>query len=421
LATLNLLVVARDWGNIKKFVYSSSSSIYGDSPNLPSKESDAVNPISPYSLSKFAGERYCQIFSKIYSLPTVCLRYFNVFGPKQNPISQYGAVIPRFVFSMLQNKKPVIYGDGEQTRDFTYVDNVVEANILAAFSEVSGEVINIACNQRISVNEIAKLINGFLGTDIRPSHGLLRPGEIRHSLADISKAEKLLKYQPKVYFKEGLQKTVEWFRMSGILEIAERFASIRFANDRDIGKIAQIYQQKIKTGFVSSLGLPFLARLYETIIKSKYGTCLVVELDNKVVGFIAGAFNTNKLYWDFSRRNFFKVGPMLALKVLNPKKIKKVFETLFYPKKRKELSGAELFVVELEEDLEEGELRDLLFKNFVSEIKKRNIKSFKTVVHESFKDTIDFYKRMGLKFYEPIEIHKGERSEIYLYVQNKTN
>lgn len=206
--TLNLLVAARDEGHIKKFVYSSSSSVYGDSKKLPKNENQPVEPISPYALSKYTGERYCQIFSKIYNLPTVCLRYFNVFGPNQNPNSQYSAVIPKFVFSVIQKKRPIIYGDGEQSRDFTYVDNVVEANILAAFSDVSGEVINIARNKRTSLNKILRLINHFLGTNVQPIYKPARIGDIKHSLADISKAKKLLKFNPKVSIEDGLEKFI---------------------------------------------------------------------------------------------------------------------------------------------------------------------------------------------------------------------
>jgi len=206
--TLNLLVAARDEGHIKKFVYSSSSSVYGDSKKLPKNENQPVEPISPYALSKYTGEKYCQIFYKIYNLPTVCLRYFNVFGPNQNLNSQYSAVIPKFISSVTQKKRPIIYGNGEQSRDFTYVDNVVEANILAAFSDVSGEVINIACNKRTPLNKILKLINHFLGTNVQPIYKPARVGDVKHSLADISKAKKLLKFNPKVSIEDGLEKFI---------------------------------------------------------------------------------------------------------------------------------------------------------------------------------------------------------------------
>jgi len=206
--TLNLLVAARDEGHIKKLVYSSSSSVYGDLKKLPKSENQPIGPISPYALSKYAGERYCQIFYKIYNLPTICLRYFNVFGPNQNPNSQYSAVIPKFVSSVIHKKQPIIYGDGEQSRDFTYIDNVVEANILAAFSNVSGEVINIACNKRTSLNKILKIINHFLKTNVQPIYKPARVGDIKHSLADISKAKKLLKFNPKISIEDGLKRFI---------------------------------------------------------------------------------------------------------------------------------------------------------------------------------------------------------------------
>lgn len=416
LATLNLLIAARDYGNIKKFVYSSSGgSIYGDSPKLPKEETDPVDPISPYALSKYTGERYCQIFSRIYNLPTICLRYFNVFGLKQNPISQYAAVIPKFIFDMLQGKKPAIYGDGKQTRDFTYVDNVVEANILAAFSNISDEVINIACEERTSVNDIIKFINQSFGTEIKPKHESARPGDVKHSLADISKAEKLLKYKPEVYFKEGLEKTINYFKKSGIREITDYFASIRLAKEEDVEQISQIYRDKVKTGFVSSLGIPFLNKLYQAIIKSEHGLCIVIEIDNKIAGFVVGAFDINRLYRYFSIKQGLKTGPAILLKALNPRRFRKIFETLFYPRERKGLPKAELIVAEVEEGLEDQELRNLLFNHFVAEMRKKSVKSFKATTSEKFKSTIDFYKKIGFKFHSPIKIHKGESSHIYIY------
>jgi len=209
--TLNLLLAARDEG-VKKVVYASSSSIYGPSQNLPKREDMPVNPISPYALTKYTGEKYCQIFSDIYGLPTVCLRYFNVFGPKQDPNSEYSAVIPKFINLMLKGTRPIIFGDGEQSRDFTYVDNVVRANIKAAHSDIIGEVINIACGGRITINKIVEKINEILQSNIIPRYENPRQGDIRHSKADISKAKNLLSYSPIIDFINGLNKTVEWFK-----------------------------------------------------------------------------------------------------------------------------------------------------------------------------------------------------------------
>jgi len=214
IGTLNLLIAARDEG-VKKFVYASSSSIYGDSPKLPKKEDFPINPISPYSLTKYAGERYAQLFWQIYKLPTISLRYFNVFGPKQDPHSQYAAVIPKFIGALLRREKPVIYGNGKQTRDFTYVDNVVEANLLAAKSEKGfGEVFNIACGKEISLNQLLQLLQEIIGVKIKPEYTAPRPGDILHSRAEISKAKKILNYTPKTELKEGLIKTVEWFKQN---------------------------------------------------------------------------------------------------------------------------------------------------------------------------------------------------------------
>jgi len=414
-ATLNLLVAARDEGNIKKFVYSSSSSIYGNSPKLPKNENDPVNPISPYALSKYTGERYCQIFSRIYNLPTICLRYFNVYGPKQDPVSQYGAAIPHFIFAMLRGKPPVVYGDGEQTRDFTYIDNIVEANILAARSDISDKVINIACGQRVSLNEIIKLANKYLKSEIKPVYQAVRPGDIKHSLADISEAKKLLNYKPKVYFEEGLKKTIDWFKELGIFEITEHFSSIRLASEKDVEEIAELYHKEIKTGFVSSLGVPFLTKLYKAIIKSKDAFCIVAEIDKQINGFIAGAVNINKFYWHFSKKYFLKAGLSFFSKVLKPHNIKKIFETLFYPRKRIDLPKAELITIVVKKEFQNQGLEEALFKNFVREMKKRGARSFKSTISETFKSTIEFYEKMGLKFHRSVEIHKGHPSRVYVY------
>jgi nucleoside-diphosphate-sugar epimerase len=211
--TLNLLVAARDAG-VKRFVFAASSSAYGDTEVLPKVESMPANPLSPYAVDKFAGELYVGVFSNIYSLPTVSLRYFNIFGPSQDPASDYAAVIPKFITRMLNGEAPVIYGDGEQSRDFTYIDNAVEANLLACQSEKvgRGEVINIACGQRYTLNELVRELNAILGTNIDPVYTDPQPGDVKHSLADISKAKELLGYEVKVDFKEGLKRTVEWFK-----------------------------------------------------------------------------------------------------------------------------------------------------------------------------------------------------------------
>lgn len=210
--TLNLLSAARDEG-VKTLVFASSSSVYGDDPRLPKTEDMKVSPMSPYAVTKNVGEMYCQVFTDIYGLPTVCLRYFNVFGPRQDPFSQYAAVIPNFIVKMLQGDRPVIYGDGEQSRDFTYVSNAVQANIIAAkAAEVSPSVFNIACGERTTVNVLVDEINMILGLEITPIHDELRPGDVRHSLADISKAIKMLEFVPSVSFREGLERTIKWFQ-----------------------------------------------------------------------------------------------------------------------------------------------------------------------------------------------------------------
>lgn len=210
-ATLNVLVAARDEG-VKKLVYAASSSAYGDNPELPKKEDFPARPISPYALTKYAGERYCQIFYNLYGLPTICLRYFNVFGPKQNPNSQYAAVIPNFINSLLKRQSPVIFGTGEQSRDFTFVGNVVEANLLAAKSEKGlGEVFNIACGQRTSLNDLVSILKEIIKADVKVEYKGGRQGDVLHSLADISKARELLGYSPVVSLKDGLIKTVEFY------------------------------------------------------------------------------------------------------------------------------------------------------------------------------------------------------------------
>jgi UDP-glucose 4-epimerase len=211
-ATFTLLMAARDAG-IKRFVYAASSSAYGDTPTLPKVESMTTCPLSPYAAAKLFGEYYCSVFSRVYGLETISLRYFNVFGPYQDPASQYAAAIPAFVTKILNNESPTVYGDGEQSRDFTYVDNVVGANLLAARAKkTSGEVINIACGLRITVNEIINLINQCLGKTIRPAYEPTRAGDVKHSLASIELAKKVIGYEPVVSFQDGLKRAIEWYR-----------------------------------------------------------------------------------------------------------------------------------------------------------------------------------------------------------------
>jgi len=210
-ATFNLLLAARD-AEIKRFVYAASSSAYGDTPTLPKVETMLTRPLSPYAAAKLMGEYYCSVFCNVYGLETISLRYFNVFGLHQDPKSQYAAAIPAFVTSILQDKSPTIYGDGEQSRDFTYIDNVVEANLLAAGAEkTQGQVINIACGESITVNEIIDIINNLLGKDIKSTYTDSRPGDVKHSLADITLAEKVIGYKPVVFFGQGLEKAIDWY------------------------------------------------------------------------------------------------------------------------------------------------------------------------------------------------------------------
>ncbi len=210
--TLNLLFAAKK-NKIKRFIYAGSSSAYGDSPSLPKKEDMKPNPLSPYAVSKLTGEYYCRVFYSVYGLETLCLRYFNVFGPRQDPESQYAAVIPKFITCFLNNTAPQIYGDGEQSRDFTYIDNVVYANMLAAKAKnTSGQVLNIACGRRTSLNDLVKLLKNLLPGKIKPDYTESRSGDIKHSLADISKAGRMLGYSPKTSFEQGVKKTIEWHK-----------------------------------------------------------------------------------------------------------------------------------------------------------------------------------------------------------------
>jgi nucleoside-diphosphate-sugar epimerase len=213
-ASLNVLVAARDAG-VRRVVFASSSSIYGDQdPDVAKVETMFPMPISPYAVSKLAAEAYCQVFHHVYGLETVALRYFNVFGPRQDPESMYAAVVPRFITSMLAETPPTIYGDGEQTRDFTYVGNVIEGNMLAATApaeKVSGQVLNLAAGGQTSLNELASLLKRIIECDVDAVHTDPRPGDIKHSRADIGKARALLNYTPRFSFNEGLRLTVEWY------------------------------------------------------------------------------------------------------------------------------------------------------------------------------------------------------------------
>jgi nucleoside-diphosphate-sugar epimerase len=210
--TLNLLEAARR-SKIKRFVIASSSSVYGDTPELPKHEGMALNPLSPYAVTKLANEKYCQVFYQLYGLETVCLRYFNIFGPRQDPDSQYAAVIPKFIFALQAGKKPVVFGDGEQSRDFTYVANAVEANLKAAVSDKApGNVYNVACGGQFTLNTLLDMLRDIIGVDTEAVYDPPRKGDILHSFADIRRAEKDLGYDPKTDFKEGLKKTVDWFK-----------------------------------------------------------------------------------------------------------------------------------------------------------------------------------------------------------------
>ena len=209
--TLNVLAAARDQ-KIKRVVYASSSSVYGDIETEFKTEGATGKLLSPYALTKFAGEVYCQMFYKIYGLETIILRYFNVFGPNQDPNSQYAAVIPKFIKLMIAGKRPTIYGDGNQSRDFTFVNNNVLANILAAkTSKGAGEIFNIACGESFSLNQLVQLINQELKTNIKPIYTKNQPGDIKHSKANIKKAKKTIGFQPKVYFNKGLRETIQWY------------------------------------------------------------------------------------------------------------------------------------------------------------------------------------------------------------------
>ena len=225
--TLNILLAARDAG-AKRVVYAASSSAYGDTPTLPKHEDMTPLPLSPYAVSKLAGEMYMKVFYGVYALPTVSLRYFNIFGPRQDPTSQYSAVLAKFITLMLRGERPTIYGDGEQSRDFNYIDNAVTANLLATTApeaDVAGQTFNIATGHRFNLNETVELLRPLTGYTGEIEYAPERTGDIKHSLADISLAQQKLKYQPQVDFKEGLRRTVEWYRASEAAKQRELAAS----------------------------------------------------------------------------------------------------------------------------------------------------------------------------------------------------
>lgn len=212
--TLNLLIAARD-AKVKRVVYAASSSAYGDTPSLPKHEVMPSDPISPYAVAKLAGELYMKSFCRCYGLETVALRYFNVFGPRQDPSSPYSAVLAKFITLMLEGKRPTINGDGDQSRDFTYIDNVVDANIRACVApakKCAGRVFNTACGQRVTLNQVYEVLQSLTDCAGTPNYGPPRAGDIKHSLADISAAREGLGYEPLVGFEDGLRRTVEWYR-----------------------------------------------------------------------------------------------------------------------------------------------------------------------------------------------------------------
>jgi nucleoside-diphosphate-sugar epimerase len=212
--TVNALIAARDAG-VKRVVYAASSSAYGDTPTLPKHEAMAPNPISPYAVAKLASEYYMTSFYRCYGMATVSLRYFNIFGPRQDPTSPYSGVLAKFTTQMLRGEQPTIFGDGSQSRDFTYIDNTVQANLLAAQApaeKVAGRVFNVATGTRVDLNDTFKLLAKLTGYRGTPKYAAAREGDVQHSLADITRAQSAFGYQPKVSFEEGLQRTVEWYK-----------------------------------------------------------------------------------------------------------------------------------------------------------------------------------------------------------------
>lgn len=211
MGTLNVLVAARDAG-VKRLVYAASSSAYGDSEVLPKVETMRESPKSPYAVAKLSSEQFVSVFAEVYGMETLCIRYFNVFGPRQDPDSPYAAVIPLFVDALLEGRAPVIHGDGEQSRDFTFVENVVHANLLALSApRLQGETVNVALGDRITLNELYRQLAGFVGSEVAAEYGPERVGDVKHSQADISRAREILGYEAQVPFEEGLKRTVEWY------------------------------------------------------------------------------------------------------------------------------------------------------------------------------------------------------------------
>jgi UDP-N-acetylglucosamine/UDP-N-acetyl-alpha-D-glucosaminouronate 4-epimerase len=213
--TFSLLMAARD-NRVRRVVYAASSSAYGDQPALMKAEDMSPDPLSPYAVAKLVGEYYCKVFTRVYKLETVALRYFNVFGPRQDPSSHYSGVVSRFISALLSGERPVIFGDGEQSRDFTYIENVVAANLSAASAKAaSGEVINVANGERITLNQLLAELKDLTGKqDVTPEYRDARVGDVRHSLADITRARELLNYESKVGLREGLQRTIDWWKSS---------------------------------------------------------------------------------------------------------------------------------------------------------------------------------------------------------------
>jgi len=210
--TLHILEAAKK-AKVKRVVMASSSSVYGDTPTLPKHEGMTPDPLSPYAVTKLADEKYCKVFYELYGLETVCLRYFNIFGPNQDPGSDYAAVVPKFVTSFLNGRQPTVFGDGEQSRDFTYIDNAVSANLLATTAkDAPGKYYNIACGGQYTLNQLLDSLRGIIGVDIEAKYDPPRPGDIKHSFADVSRAGNDLAYKTIVDFKEGLKKTVAWYK-----------------------------------------------------------------------------------------------------------------------------------------------------------------------------------------------------------------
>ncbi|MCH8054000.1 MAG: SDR family oxidoreductase [Planctomycetes bacterium] len=210
--TFQLFLAAKEAG-CRRIIYAASSSAYGDQPTQPKRETMLPAPLSPYALNKLVGEYYARVFYESYGLETISLRYFNVFGPHQDPESQYAAAIPAFVSAILKGEQPLIYGDGEQTRDFTHIDNVVEANMLAAVAKTTrGQVINVACGQSVTINQVITTINKLLGTDLKPRYAPPRAGDVMHSLADITLAREVIGYEPHLMFEDGLARAIEWYK-----------------------------------------------------------------------------------------------------------------------------------------------------------------------------------------------------------------